>query len=273
LVDDVINQSEQLELGQGSQLSQKRKKGDTKMSNYYDSPQYGSVPTAYGVGDVAERTTFIRKTYAHVLGAVVAFIGIEAVLLNSGLAEGMIRAMAGSRWAPVIVIGAFMAVTMIAQRWAAMGASKPMQYLGLSLYVVAEAVIFLPILYVADNYFKGQNIIPAAALITLTIFGGLTAITFMTRADFSFMGRFLCLAGLAAFGLVLCSAIFGFSLGLWFPFAMVVLMSGYILYETSNIMLHYPTEAYVAAALALFASLATLFYYVLRIVMAFSSRD
>lgn len=242
------------------------------MSNYYESSQYG-VPTAIGVGDVAERTTFIRKTYAHVLGAVVGFIAIEAALFNLGIAEGMIQTMFQNRWAPLIVIGAFMAVTMIAQRWAAMGASKPMQYLGLSLYVAAEAVIFLPMLYIANKAFPGQNVIPAAALITVTIFGGLTVITFMTRADFSYMGRFLCLAGFAAFGLVLCSAIFGFSLGMWFPFAMVVLMSGYILYETSNIMLHYPTEAYVAAALALFASLATLFWYVLRIVMAFSSRD
>ena len=48
---------------------------------------------------------------------------------------------------------------------------------------------------------------------------------------------------------------------------MVILMSGYILYYTSNVMPHYRTDQHVAAALALFAAIATLFYYILEIVM------
>jgi FtsH-binding integral membrane protein len=48
---------------------------------------------------------------------------------------------------------------------------------------------------------------------------------------------------------------------------MVALLSGYILYDTSNVMLHYRTTQHVAAALALFASIATLFYYILWILM------
>ena len=54
--------------------------------------------------------------------------------------------------------------------------------------------------------------------------------------------------------------------------AMVVLMSGYILYYTSNVMLHYRTDQHVAAALALFAAVATLFWYILQIVMRFNRR-
>jgi FtsH-binding integral membrane protein len=67
--------------------------------------------------------------------------------------------------------------------------------------------------------------------------------------------------------------IFGFSLGLIFSFAMVGFMSAYILYETSQVMLNFPTNKHVAAALMLFSSVATLFFYILRILMAFSSRD
>jgi FtsH-binding integral membrane protein len=49
---------------------------------------------------------------------------------------------------------------------------------------------------------------------------------------------------------------------------MVVLASGYILYHTSNVLHHYGTEQYVAAALALFASVALLFWYVLQLFMS-----
>ena len=54
---------------------------------------------------------------------------------------------------------------------------------------------------------------------------------------------------------------------------MVVFACGYILYYTSNILHHYRTDQYVAAALALFASVALLFWYVLQIFMSLSSRD
>ena len=59
---------------------------------------------------------------------------------------------------------------------------------------------------------------------------------------------------------------------MFFSFAMVALLSGYILYDTSNVMLHYRTDQHVAAALALFASVATLFWYILRIVMILNNR-
>ena len=57
------------------------------------------------------------------------------------------------------------------------------------------------------------------------------------------------------------------------PFAMVALMSGYILYETSFVLLHHRTDQPVAAAVMLFSSVATLFYYILRILMELNSRD
>jgi FtsH-binding integral membrane protein len=43
-----------------------------------------------------------------------------------------------------------------------------------------------------------------------------------------------------------------------------------VLYDTSNIMHHYPQDKYVAASMALFASIAMMFYYILRL---FMSRD
>ena len=74
-------------------------------------------------------------------------------------------------------------------------------------------------------------------------------------------------------GLIVISIFTGFNLGLWFSGFMVAFAAGAILYTTSNILHHYGTEDHVAAALALFASVAMLFWYVLRILLAFANRD
>jgi len=73
------------------------------------------------------------------------------------------------------------------------------------------------------------------------------------------------IATLGALATIVASMFFGFSLGVWFSGAMIIVAGGYILYDTSRVMLHYRTDQYVAAALALFASVALLFWYVLRI--------
>lgn len=54
---------------------------------------------------------------------------------------------------------------------------------------------------------------------------------------------------------------------------MVALACGFIIYDTSNIIHHYGTDQHVSAALQLFASVALLFWYVLRIFMSVSSDD
>jgi FtsH-binding integral membrane protein len=46
-----------------------------------------------------------------------------------------------------------------------------------------------------------------------------------------------------------------------------------VLYDTSNIIHRYQPGDHVAAALSLFASIALLLWYVLRILLAFTGRD
>jgi FtsH-binding integral membrane protein len=225
----------------------------------------------------SDRAAFIRRTYAHLAGAILAFMGIETVLLNVVPHNEIINFFFASRITWLFVLLAFFGASWLAQTWAQSGSSPGVQYLGLGLYVVAEAVIFLPILVIASHMLdkNGQNtVIPTAGILTLAVFGGLTLSVFVTKKDYSFLAPILSVASLIALGLIVASIfIGGLSLGLFFSFAMVALMSGYILYSTSNVMLHYRTDQHVAAALALFAAVATLFWYILRIVMAFNSRD
>ncbi len=234
--------------------------------NPYRAPTFDLAANA----PADERSRFITRTYTHLAGAIGAFIALEAVLLQLPGIDQVVATMFGGRFSWLMVLVAFMVVSWLAEKWAQSDASPAMQYVGLSVYVVAQAVIFLPLLYIASR-FGGPEVIPTAALITGVIFGGLTVIVLTTRHDFSYLRAALGIAGLAAIGLVVAAMLFGFSLGILFSAAMIVLCSGYILYHTSNVLHHYHTNQHVAASLALFASVATLFWYVLRIVM--SSRD
>jgi FtsH-binding integral membrane protein len=222
--------------------------------------------------DVDSRAGFIRKTYLHLLGAVVAFCAIEAVLMNTSLAPMMFEFMTRTgRFGWLIILGAFMAASWVANSWAMSSTSLSKQYAGLSLYVVAQAVITLPLIYLAYDW-QGPGIIMNAALLTGVIFFGLTGAVFVTGADFSFLRTALIVGGFAAMGVILCSALFGFDPGIIFIAAMLVLCAGYILYDTSNVMRHYQIGQHVAASLALFASVALMFWYVLQLLMSLNRR-
>lgn len=217
----------------------------------------------------SDRAAFIRRTYAHLAGAILAFIGVETLLLQTVPLE----ALAGLFRTPMswlLVLGAFWGVSLLAQTWARSEASPGLQYFGLGLYVLAEAAIFLPLLMIAERFYP--NAISTAGILTVAVFVGLTLSVFLTKKDYSFLAPVLSVGSMLALGLIIAACFFPLNLGMFFCFAMVALLSGYILYYTSNVMLHYRTDQHVAASLALFSAVATLFWYVLQIVMEMSDR-
>jgi len=231
----------------------------------YELDAYGGYAVAEA--PAAARATFIRRTYAHLVLAILAFVGVEAVILNIPGIENVFGAIFSMRFGWLLVLGGFMLVSWLAERWAMSDASPAVQYAGLGLYVVAQALLFAPILWICSTFAKFDGVIAQAALMTLAIAGGLTLAVLVTRQDFSFLGPILSIGGFIALGLIVAGVIFGFTLGLFFAFAMVAFACGAILYHTSNVLHRYRTDQYVAAALALFASVALLFWYILQIFM------
>lgn len=213
------------------------------------------------------RAAFITRTYAHLFGAIVGFTVLQWMLFSTGLAYPMAAAMLGTSW--LLVLGGFVLVSWIASRVAHKTRSLPMQYAALAGFVVAEAIIFVPLLVLAELNAPGA--IQSAALVTLTGFGLLTAVVFWTKKDLSFLGGLLMWAGILALVAIVAGVVFGFELGTWFSLAMVGLAGASILYDTSNVLHHFPEDRYVAAALQLFASVALMFWYVLRLFIG--SRD
>ncbi|MFK8029317.1 MAG: Bax inhibitor-1 family protein [Gammaproteobacteria bacterium] len=211
------------------------------------------------------REAFITKSYQHLLLAVGTFIAFEYYLFQSGLAERIAQVLFGN-W--LLVIGGFMVVAYLASSVAASAQTKGAQYAALFGFSMAEAIIFVPLVYFAEMKLPG--VVKTAAVATGLAFLGLTAIAFQTRKDFSFMGGFLRWGGFIALGLIVGSLLFGFELGFLFTAAMLLYAGAAILYETSNIIHHYPEDRYVSAGLGLFSSVMLMAWYMIQAVMSLS---
>lgn len=208
------------------------------------------------------RSEFIWKCYAHVVGAILAFAAISSYLYQSGISAQIAGPMLNN-W--LMVLGAFMLVgwgaTHVAHRLESTGA----QYAAFSVFIFMEAMIFAPMLYIAADRFDG--IIESAAGVTILGSVGLVATAMITRKDFSFLRGMLVWGGILALVGIASSLVFGFELGTWFSVAMIGFAGAAVLYDTSNILLHYPQDKYVAASMQLFASIAMMFWYILRLFM------
>lgn len=234
----------------------------------YDRSIRGAVATQ----GVSDRRLFLQKTYA-LLGAALAALalftgGMMAFLPETSLAFSS-WAFSGT-WNWLLVLGLFMLVGYAAERLASSQTSRAVQYAGLGIAVVAQGLLLQPLLWVVISSLGASvatTTIVQATLVTLAIFVGLSATVFLTRKDFSFLRGALVVATFAALGIIVASALFGFSLGVVFIAAMIVLMAGYILYQTSIVMSQFPPTAHVAAALMLFSTVATLFWYVLQLLL------
>ena len=212
---------------------------------------------------VEQRAAFIANTYRHLLGALLAFVALEVVYFSTGLAERMAASMLGVNW--LWVLGAFLVVSWLASRFAHTAATRELQYAALAVYVAAESLIFVPLLWLANAYFPGA--IRSGALLAAVAFIVLPAFAFQPRRDFSFLRGVLLWGGFIALALIAGSVLIGFQLGLLFTVGMLAFAGAAILYDTSNIIHHFPEDRYVAAALELFASAALLLWYAISLFM------
>ena len=212
---------------------------------------------------VEDRSDFIWKCYAHVVGAILAFAAIEVYFFQSGIAERIAGPMLNNWW---MVLGVFIlagwGATHVAHRVQSINA----QYAAFAAFIVLEALIFAPMLFIAS--IRAPGVIDSAAGVTVLGCIGLIATVMITRKDFSFLRGMMVWLFFLALAAIVGSLIFGFELGTWFSVAMIGFAGAAILYDTSNILHHYPQDKYVAASMQLFASIAMMFWYILRLFMS-----
>ncbi len=235
-----------------------------------------SNPFIVADAPAADRAAFFRRTYGLVAIGFAAFAALLAIFFvgfdqHSGIAFALFAALGSlvsslGNWSILLVMLAFWGATTVAQSLAFNRASRSSQYAGLGLYVVLEALIFVPLIGYVILSTKGNasSVLVPAGIVTGGMIAGLTALVFMTNLDFSFLKVAIILGSFAAIAIVIVAAIAGLSLGAWFSIAMIVLMATVILYQTNEIKNTLETDQHVAAAFILFSSFVTLLFYVIR---------
>jgi uncharacterized protein len=220
-----------------------------------------SVAVSYLPAD--RRFEFIRQVYTHVIGAFAAFAFLSWLLFQSGVGEEFYWIIEESRWAWLLVLGAFGIFGWMTSHLAE-AQTREMQYLGLGLAAAAEALIFSPLIYgVYEN--SGAEAIQGAVMGTITLCLAITVVVATSKHDFSYIGGILKVCSFLALAFIVASIIFGFSLGLLFSYAMLTFAGACLVYDTSRVLNEHTEGNYVAASLELFSSMALIFWYMLRV--------
>ncbi|MBW3606255.1 MAG: Bax inhibitor-1 family protein [Actinobacteria bacterium] len=207
------------------------------------------------------RLQFLRRVYAHLGGAVAAFVLLEMFLFSSGLAMAIAELVFGTSW--LLILGGFVLISWLSSSVAHRATTPAAQYGAYAALIVAEALLFAPMLVIAS--LQAPGVISQAAMLSVVAFAGLTLVALTSGRDFSVLGALLKWGGIVALVLIVAAVLFGLGLGTWFSVAMIAYAGGAILYDTSRVLRTYPADREVAASMQLFASLALLFWYVLRL--------
>ena len=227
-----------------------------------------SNPFIVADAPASDRAAFFRRTYGLVATSFAAFALALYGFFVSGVAETFMRAIAGiGSWGILGVMVLFWLGTTAAQSLAFNRASRAAQYAGLGIYVLLQALIFVPLIYYTAIVTKGNpgEILIPACMATGALVIALTAVVFMTNLDFSFLKVAIVIGSICALGIVIVSLFAGWTLGTWFSIAMIILMATVILYQTNEIKNTMETDQHVAAAFVLFSSFVTLLFYVIRL--------
>jgi len=153
----------------------------------------------------------------------------------------------------VLMLGSAFAVRMLA--------NKP----GIGLIGYLAYAVFLGLLISPLVMLSPGNTLVGAAVTTLAVFLGLTTYVFVTKKDFSWMGGILYTVLFGMIAIAILAMIFGFHLGLLYNLLGALLFSGYILYDTSNVLHHNRTDRPLPAAIELFVDVVLLFWYILAL--------
>ncbi len=215
----------------------------------------------------AERMAFLRKVYSLFTMAMVVFAGTAWWATDNDTAMGLIAPILGGGMLGLVI---FMAVAFGLLRVAA--SRFPLNIIALILFAMFEGLmsgaLITWVLQGRENFGPGDGaeIVTQAAVLTGVVFGGLTLFTLTSKKDFSFLraGLWVCFSVLI--GLALIGWLFGFSLAGWgMSLGWVLLMAGFVIYDTSNIMRHYPVTAAVPAAIAIFLDVVIMFKHLLML--------
>jgi modulator of FtsH protease len=186
---------------------------------------------------------------------------LSMTLLFSALAAGVSVALALPSLGIIVTLVGYFGLLFLTTKlrnsaWGIASVFALTGFMGLTLGPIISRYLGLP---------GGGGIVMGAMGLTAVIFMGLSAYVLVSKRDFSFMGVFLAVGVLVAFVAGLGAIFFEVpALSIAVSAAFVLLMSGMILFETSNIVNGGETN-YVMATVSLYITIFNLFTSLLQI--------
>jgi FtsH-binding integral membrane protein len=206
---------------------------------------------------VETRLNFIRKTYVLFLMGILTAVAAGVVCLSVPAVNGAVFGLLRS--SPIILFLLIIGASIGAQ---AVSRIEGLNYVALFGFTGLMGLLFAPIVALYAPTVVGQ-----AAFLTVAIFGALTAYAFISRKDFSYLGGMLFIGVISLVLGGLANAFF-FKSGIasyMMAWVTVLIFSGYVLYDTSQIIHRYDERGYCSAALSLFLDFLNIFMALLRI--------
>jgi len=225
--------------------------------------EYANPTVPAGLQSAEVRSAFMGRVYARLVAGIAAFVLIEAYLFTSGIAYAITEFVFSTSW--LLILGGFMVVSWLSNSLTHRASSPGAEWGGYMLLVAANALIFAPMLVIAELQVPGT--VGQAGQYAVAGFIVLSIIAHRSSRDFTWLGATLRWFGVLALVAIVLAVLTGASLGTWFSLAMIGFAGAAILYETQVILREIPPGRETMAAMALFSSLALLFWYVLRLFM------
>ncbi|MGB0953993.1 MAG: Bax inhibitor-1/YccA family protein [Planctomycetota bacterium] len=229
-----------------------------------------AVPDSVYYANSEVRIQFLRKVYTLLSLSMVVWMGTTLfVAFNETMLERLFTIFSGGILTLVLFVAAQFALLRVTA-----AAGNTISLLGLGLYSILMGIMTGPLVYTAlaqgneeamsalaqgriytDTLTLGTGIVTQAFALTSAVFGGLSFYALTTKRDFSWMraGLWMGFLGLFAMGALAMMGIGESLIGWGYSAAWVILMGGFILYDTQNIMRRFPADkAPIAAAMLLF---------------------
>ncbi|MCX8266273.1 MAG: Bax inhibitor-1 family protein [Planctomycetota bacterium] len=230
------------------------------------------------VNDTLEqRLAFLRKVYTLFSCSMVLWMGSALWVSTNDKMLNMVMSIFGNGFMGLLVFFAALFGLLHLTR----SANAPINYIGLGLFSLLEGFITAPLIKYSLMVTGGEglamtdpsNVVLQAFVLTGMVFGGLTTYALTTKRDFSFLRGALWMGFFLLFGLAILG-MYGIGesmqMGWGISVAWVVLMGGFVLYDTQNIMKRYPSNMAATAAATLMIDFIIMFKHILLLL---SRRD
>lgn len=225
--------------------------------NYYSRNTIGNA-VSYSSQNV--RTSYIRQVYG------IFFSSLIFTVLAGFFAEPFAGIIARNFMFLFIIEIVFAFALAFTRR------TTGLNLMMLYAFAALQGVILCPMLLMAGAVSPGIPLM--AAVLTLSIFGGLSLYTLISGKDFSYLGGFL---SASLIGLIIGGIVMMFlhlpMMSLVYSFIGILIFSGYVLYDTSNILNRHLASEPITGAIALYLDLLNLFYLVLDLLMSLNRRN